>query len=179
MHGLVSLLDDKHNQQVEALWAELKEKFGVQGIGIVPHPHFSYQVAKHYEVEQLRDILTRLAQKSTPFRVKTSGLGIFTGPQPVLYIPVVRHPELTQFHQSLWQEISATALGIAAYYHPTQWMPHITLAQWDIDRHNLPKIIHLLSERSFQGDIVVDNLTLLYDAGGQHEVRLRIDLGGG
>ena len=105
MHGIVSLLDDKHYQLVEDLWAELKQEFTVEGVYITPYPHFSYQVASDYCVVELEGILRTFAADHTAFQVRTTGLGMFTGPQPVLYIPVVRSPELTQFHQVLWEKV--------------------------------------------------------------------------
>ena len=82
VNGIVSLLDDKHYELVENLWAELGREFGLKGIYITPFPHFSYQVAEHYEVELLESVLQRFALKSAKFKVKTTGLGIFTTAQP-------------------------------------------------------------------------------------------------
>ncbi len=93
MHGIVSLLDSKHYQLVENLWAELEREFVVRGVYITPYPHFSYQIAQHYNVEQLEPILQRYTASQAAFQVKTSGLGIFNGPRPVLYISVVRSPD--------------------------------------------------------------------------------------
>src|SRR5215472_1493632 len=111
MHGIVSLLDDKHYQLVENLWAELEREVAVRGVYITPYPHFSYQIAQHYNVEQLEPILQRFASGQAAFRVKTSGLSIFTGSHPVLYIPVVRDPELTRFHKEPWPEIPTAVSG--------------------------------------------------------------------
>ena len=72
MHGIVSILDDKHYQLVENLWAELERKFAVRGVYITPYPHFSYQIAQGYNVEQLEPILQRFASNQAAFQVKTS-----------------------------------------------------------------------------------------------------------
>jgi hypothetical protein len=53
MHGIVSLLDSKHNQFIEELWAELKQEFSVDGVYITPYPHFSYHVAQDYDVDKI------------------------------------------------------------------------------------------------------------------------------
>src|SRR5579871_3200774 len=87
VNGVVSLLDGEHYQQVETLWAELAERFGLRGVYVTPFPHFSYHVASHYDTGQLEPILRQVASKIHPFQIKITGLGIFTGPQPVLYIP--------------------------------------------------------------------------------------------
>jgi hypothetical protein len=45
MHGVVSLLDDKHCNLVESLWGDLQTTFGLRGTYVTPYPHFSYQVS--------------------------------------------------------------------------------------------------------------------------------------
>src|SRR5690349_2717404 len=126
MHAVVSLVDEEHYHLVEALWAELEEEFGVRGVYVTPFPHFSYQVAPEYDVERLEPILARLAQATRPFRVRTTGLGIFTGPTPILFIPVVPNPDLARFHQTVWEATTVTSASRLAYYGPDQWVPHIT-----------------------------------------------------
>ena len=44
MHGIVSLLDQPHYDQVEKLWVEIERRFGIKGIFVTPYPHFSYHV---------------------------------------------------------------------------------------------------------------------------------------
>ena len=177
MHGIVSLLDDKHYQLVEDLWAELEQEFAVRGVYITPYPHFSYQIAQDYNVEQLEPILQRFASSQAAFQVKTSGLSIFTGLHPVLYISVVRGPELTRFHQALWPEISLAGSGISDYYHPANWIPHITIGFGDINKDNLLHIVRSLAERDFTWEITIDNVALIYDTGAKQELMSRFDFG--
>ncbi len=177
MHGIVSLLDNKHYHLVEELWAELEREFAVRGVYITPYPHFSYQIAQGYNVELLEPILQTFASGQATFQVKTSGLGIFNGPHPVLYVPVVRSPELTQFHQALWPEISTASSGISDYYHSANWMPHITIGFGDINKENLSHIVRSLAERDFNWEITVDNVALIYDTGAKQELRSRFAFG--
>jgi hypothetical protein len=93
MQGVVSLLDPEHHRLVKGLWAELKRNFGVSRVYQAPEPHFSYQLARYYNEKSLEPILRQHAAGKTPFQVRTAGLGIFSGPHPVIYIPVVRSPE--------------------------------------------------------------------------------------
>lgn len=162
MHGVVSLLDHKHHQLVKDLWAELAKEFAVSKVYEAPEPHFSYQLAKHYNVKSLESVLRRFAASKKTFQVRVGGLGIFTGPHPVIYIPVVRGPELLEFHEAVWQEISSTASGIDEYYHPSRWMPHITLGIGDINKDNLSRIVGFLAERDFNWEITIDNIGLIY-----------------
>ncbi len=178
MHAIVSLLDDKHYQLVEDLWAELKREFGVQGVYVTPFPHFSYQIATHYDFEALEPLLQHFALHYGPFPVKTTGLGIFTGTHPVLYIPVVRDPELTDFHEAVWQQGSRAEEGVQNYYHPEQWMPHITIGFGDITADNLSQIVRYLAGRDFNWEITIDNIALIYDTGTKQELRERFKLEG-
>ena len=176
MNGIVSLLDSKHNQLVEELWAELEREFSVQGVYITPYPHFSYHVAQAYDVDKIEPVLQRITSNITTFNVKTSGLGVFTGTSPVLYIPVVRSLELTQLHEELWQEISPVSSGVQEYYNPDQWMPHITIGFGDISKDKLSQMISLLAERDFNWEITVNNIALIYDSGTKQEMKSRFDI---
>lgn len=162
MHGVVSLLDPKHHQLVKDLWAELAKEFAVSRVFRAPEPHFSYQLAKHYNVKPLEAALRRFAASKKKFQVRVGGVGVFTGPHPVIYIPVVRGPELMEFHEALWLEISSMASGVDDYYHPSRWVPHITLGIEDINEDNLSPIVSFLAERDFNWEITVDNVGLVY-----------------
>ena len=176
MHGIVTLLDNDHYQLIEDLWAELERSFSVHGVYITPYPHFSYHVAQDYDLELVEPVLKRIASNFTPFKVKTSGLGIFTGASPVLYISIVRSVELAQLHEELWQEIATASSGVQEYYHPDQWMPHITIGSGDINKDNLSQIISFLANRDFHWEITVDNIAVIYDTGTKQELKTRFDI---
>jgi 2'-5' RNA ligase len=176
MHGVVSLLDDEHYALVEDLWDELEKRLGVRGLYNTPFPHFSYHVAEGYDVDLLESILPRLASRCATFRVRTAGLGVFSGDHPVLYVAVVRSPTLTALQQTLWQELAGASVGTVEYCDPEQWVPHITLANGDVLKDQLPEIVRMLSPRAFDWDIAASNLSLIYDTGTAQEVRLRFDL---
>src|SRR6266487_5093776 len=176
MDGIVSFLDSKHNQLIEELWAELEREFSVHGVYVTPYPHFSYHVAQDYDVDKIEPVLQRITSNITTFKVRTSGLSIFTGASPVLYIPVVRSLELTQLHEEIWQEIATASSGEQQYYHPEQWMPHITIGFGDINKENLSQIIPFLAERDFNWEITVNNLALIYDTGTKQEMKSRFDI---
>ncbi len=176
MHGVVSLLPEQHYRQVEHLWAELQEVFSVRGVYITPYPHFSYQIAQDYDLARVTPVLKRLASNTTTFQVRTSGIGIFTGASPVIYIPVVRSLELSQLHEDLWNELSEAGTGIQEYYSPAQWMPHITIGFGDITGENLPAILRWLNERDFTWEFTVDNLAIIHDTGVRQELHSCYDI---
>lgn len=178
MYAVVSLLDEQHTKAVEDIWAELRREFGLQAVYEAPFPHVSYQSAEQYDAEVLMPIVQRLAQTTPAFRVRTRGLGIFTGLLPTLYIPVVRAPGLSRLQRTLWDDLTPTAFGVSAHYHPDTWMPHITLALRDTGGETAHAVGRLLAERDVDWDIGLDNLALIGDTGARHELIARFPLGG-
>lgn len=176
MHGIVSLLDEVHTRIVSNMWRELEKDFGVRQLGqLVPFPHFSYQIAHYYEEEQLVANLEHLARDLTSFTVSAGGLSLFTGPHPVLFVPLVRTQALSEVHQALWSTVNSTA-EVSPYYQDEAWMPHITLAEHDVTRDKLADIISAFSTRILSWKIHIDNIAVIWDTGTQHEVRYRFAL---
>jgi len=173
LHGVVSLLDAEHTGRVERLWDAIAREFDVRGVYSTPFPHFSYHVAAGYDVDRVGAVLDRAARKMSPLTVRTSGLGIFTGGQPVVYVPVVRDSALTQFHASVWPVIDAHASATVDYYRPDRWMPHITLSFGDVDPERLPGIIGYLNSVDLDWEVRIDNLALILDTGTRQELRFR------
>jgi 2'-5' RNA ligase len=179
LHGVVSLLDRPQYAQVERLWAELAEGFGVRGVYITPYPHFSYHVAAAYDLSRLDPILQALAGETALFRVRTAGLGVFPGTQPVLYLPVVRTAALSRVHAAVWQAVTPVAGDSIGYYHPDRWMPHITIGFGDVAPDRLAPIIAHLAARPFDWEIKIDQFALIYDSGAGQVVQARYPFGGG
>jgi 2'-5' RNA ligase len=176
MHGVVTLLDDRHYARVEAIWEELGQKFDVRGMYVTAYPHFSYQVAEAYDDEACESYLRALAARTPPFRVRTAGLGVFTVANPILHVPLVRSPRLFELHREIWDGVTQKAPGpVSHYYHPEEWAPHITLAQGDIDQDRLAEIVRVLSARNFHWEITVNNLAIIYDTGREQGVRCRFN----
>ena len=181
--GVVSLLDKEHSALVEGLWAELESELGLRGLSGRIIPHLSYHVADSYDQRCLKRALKEFASGQRDLRIKTAGLGIFTGPAPTLYLAVERCPALSKFHEGLWAEISDTSQNPSRYYSPENWSPHISLASWtymspDL-RERLPDIVAFLLHRPLDWQIGLDNLTLLRssdETGGSQETVFTVPL---
>lgn len=178
MYAIVSLLGKPYQERVEQLWAELQRDFGVQGVYVTPYPHFSYQIVAHYDLDKLLPRLRHFAAHHAPFTIRTTGLGLFTGPSPVLYIPVTRNAQLSSFQQILWRQGARYGKGISPYYSPDQWTPHITIGFADLNSENLPPIMRYLSTRNFSWQIPIKNLALIYDTGTHQELREQYQFSG-
>jgi 2'-5' RNA ligase len=180
MYGIVTLLDPPVAAQVETIWQELEKECGLVGIKITPLPHFSWQIGDSYELDRTKEILKRVAMASSPFRVIASGIGIFTGHAPVIYIPVVKDENLMCLHARLWEETGQMVAGASSYYSPHRWMPHITLASGDVDVAKLNCAVRRLAFRSLDLDISVDNLAMVYQADDEEGwLKYRVDFRGG
>lgn len=181
MEAVVSLLDEIHTRAVEELWAELRREFNVRMASERgPFPHITYQGADSYDSQRLDAALHHLAREMAPITIETAGLGIFTGPLPVLYISVVRSPTLADFHRRVWHALGDAGSNISSLYSSEHWMPHITLAQWDIPPEKLPHVLRLLAGRPFSWQVSLTSLASVEsesDAPDTHyRVRSRIEL---
>ena len=172
MHAVVSLVDEATIEAVQNLWRELANDFGIRHLAdVLPYPHVSYQIAEQYEEQDLLRHVADVARQTTPFQIHAGGLALFTGAHLILYVPVVRDLELSQFHQIVWQAITPAGSGISPYYQPATWTPHITLAEHDIEPENLARVIARLSRRQLQWEILIDSLAIIWDTGTRQELR--------
>lgn len=180
MYGVVALLDPQYEAQVEGLWEEFRQKFGVHGVSAAPIPHFSFHLAASYDLSQVEQVLRRFAMQMSPFTVHTNGIGIFTGTEPVLFIPIIRSLMLIDLQAQLWGPLSDAATEPSPLYQPEQWRPHITLTHRDVDHELLPQVVRLLSERDFRWEITISTLAVLSEqAAPDNAMMLRVRLGTG
>jgi len=177
LKAIVSLLDEEHNLRVQHLWDELEERFEVEGVFRTPVPHFSYQVAEDYDIDRVKRVLGEAVRDQPPFSISTSGLGIFTGSHPTLYVPVIRTAALSAFHERIYPALAQSATNLRPYYTPLYWAPHITLAMANIAPQTIAEILQYFSRRDFTWEIVVDNVALICDTCGKEGIALRFDFG--
>ena len=179
MNAIVSLLDEEHDRQVRALWGDLEAAAGVRHlVEVIPYPHITYHGAERYDESRAVPLLERLARGAKPFTVTSVGMGVFTGPGPVIYLAVARNPALQAFHDQLWREIGSAASDQSHYYNAQMWAPHITLAQWDVTPQNLPRLAGLLGERRLEWEMPIDNIALVQFTGDRYDVTHRFPFAG-
>lgn len=171
--GIVSLLDKPHFARVTELWREIQEQFGVGEPEAKAMPHISYHVAEKYEAEPLREILKEAASRQRPFTITATGIGIFPGQEPAVYIPVARNQELTTLHAWLWPRLTAISERPIAYYAPDYWFPHITLGHADVTLEKWAPVITWLHQQQINWTITLDNFHVLTEEGSDHVEMLR------
>ncbi len=180
MHGLVSLLDEVNTRRVEQLWRELEEQCGLAGVKVTPYPHFSWQIAAGYAEPHTGNTLRALAAHMRPFKIHTDGLGIFSGPDPVIYAAIHRTTSMERLHARLWRQIKPAAEGLSPLYHPGHWVPHITLVSGVEDTRALLCGLEQLALRPFDWEIEVNNLCFVSQRDEQvGTLEYRYDFGSG
>ncbi len=162
VYGLTSLLDPKADEQTRNLWAQLDNGCNLSGIQMTPYPHFSWCVADGFQLDAVHAAMDDLARDIAPFHVVTSGLGIFTGPEPVLYISLVRNTVLDSIHDRVIKRMAGLMTEANRYYLPEKWVPHITLAYKDLTPEKLACAVESLCRYPFGFAIKVNNLSLMY-----------------
>jgi hypothetical protein len=177
MQATVSLLDARHSKIVETLWAELNDRFGVRGLYVTPFPHMSSHVAGSYDIDVLEPALAGIAAHAAPTRIHTSGLGVFTGDRPILYVPVVRTVELNELHHRVSEAAMRAAVEPSSHYATDRWSPHITLGYGDLEPQRLAQVLEAFGSRDFTWDVMLDNLSVIYDNGDHQGLRVRFPLG--
>jgi hypothetical protein len=173
MYAIASLLDPASDQVVQNLWQRFEQNCGLVGIKSAPHPHFSWLSADLYQVELAEAALEELADQFKDFRVRAAGLGIFTGPQPVVYITLVKDMVLMNAHHKLWERLHRFAILPNHHYDPDSWMPHITLVMHDMDPQRLACAVADVAFQRFDFEIVVNHFAVLYQMNGNAGLKSR------
>ena len=169
--GVVSLLDERSTERVEATWKQLERELGLRGVLSMPFPHFSYQIAEGYEREAAEATLAELARSIAPFTITTTGISTFPEPWPVVFVAIDRVPYLRTLHERIFSACAPHARAPLDYYRPERWTPHITLAHGE-ERNSVPlpaetvrTIVATLDPVGYRWTVPIDNLALVWDEG--------------
>jgi 2'-5' RNA ligase len=178
MKGIASLLDPSTSSKVEQIWQLLETHCGLTGVRITPFPHFTWQVTEDYNLSALDAALKTITHQTPPFTIRTSGLGIFTGEHPVIYLPIVNNLDLVSLHKKLWGSLNGIAINPEIYYEPGQWIPHITVAYGDVNRENLLCAVECLAFEPINMEIRIDNISTLSQSASSANLVFRHSLEG-
>jgi len=165
MVAIITELEEQAAVRVMRLWRELNEACGLEGIFNFPTPHFTWFVAEKLDIQEVKSSVQKLSEEIQTFEIRTYGLGVFPGDQPVLYLPIVRTIDLIQLHQKIWDLVLPFSVEASTYYSPQLWMPHITLALMDLTQENLSCAIDSIAFEPIEIHSEVDNLALVEQEG--------------
>ena len=174
LYGIVSLLDERHDRLMRALWLDMEREFGWPPVADTMVPHFSYHVAESYQPDALREVLSRLAGETQPFPAKGRPFGIHAGEQVVFFLPIVRTAAFSRLHEAIWREVEPIASGSFQRYYADELLPGIALTPDGLERGMLAAVAEFLAGRDLAWDIEVNNLSLLHDTDRRQELAYRI-----
>ncbi|MGV3639677.1 MAG: 2'-5' RNA ligase family protein [Adhaeribacter sp.] len=164
MLAITSLLDAKHADLVSTIIQDFQKEFGLKQVQATPLPHITYLIAQTYNIDLLKDYLLRLCHTARPVHAYTTGIGVFPGEHPVIYIPVLRTQPLNKMHSHLYQDISKMSMEVGSFTKPKLWLPHISLAVGDTSTEMMTPIFRYLARFNFDWEILLDNLTIFQES---------------
>ncbi|MBD1894728.1 2'-5' RNA ligase family protein [Coleofasciculus sp. FACHB-129] len=134
-------------------------------------PHITLQPPFEWQVEAvpvLEESLRTFASHRSPVSITLEGFGAF--PPRVIYINVLKTPELLALQADLMTEME-TNLGIAdSVSKQRPFAPHMTVAFRDLTRQNFKLAWAEFQERPLQFEFTAAQLTLLIHTGERWEV---------
>lgn len=176
--AIVALLDDDHTAKVHEIWRVLEKECGLKALRVPPYPHFSFHGAQRYQMPEFNDHITSLAKILEPFRIRTTGLSVFTGSKPVVFIPLVSSETLLSVHRVIWEETSRFGENLNPYYQPGHWVPHLTLIHDGVDAACLSCVFAQFLDHSFVWEVEIKKLALIYQKGDQYGIQQEYPLTG-
>jgi 2'-5' RNA ligase len=160
MHTIISELDPETSGIVRDLWEKLFNKCGLKGVYLAPTPHFTWLAADEFDIDQVKSVLHELVDQVQSFKLHTFGIGVFSGKEPVLYLPMVKSLEMISLHCQIWKHIAPLSEGLKQYYSPKIWVPHITLALKDLTQETLACAVNAIAFEQIELYVKVDNLAI-------------------
>ncbi|MEJ7666971.1 MAG: 2'-5' RNA ligase family protein [Hymenobacter sp.] len=95
----------------------------------------------------------------------TTGLGMFPGDRPVIYIPVLRSDALNEVHHRVYNIAGPLCTRTDKFSGPDLWLPHVSLALHDTTPELLGPVLRFLNNQTFNLELTINNLTLLRPEG--------------
>lgn len=176
MSILALQLHDPAAGKVREWWDLLEREVGISGVKRVPFPHLTLFGFDRIEYPRIQQILEDFSGSTAPLTLRCVGLGMFLNPVPVIYTPVIRGPALSELHRNLWDLVSGLGGNMYGLYAPERWIPHMTLAQFDLTRANHLPALKVLMELELHLEFEVRNLTLFNWIGPRYEPQERYPL---
>lgn len=165
MYAIISEIDQKSSEIVKCLWGRLRDACGVKAIYALPTPHFTWFSAESLDIPKTSSIIAKLAAQSERMTTYVFGLGIFSGEQPVLYLPIVKTQAMIDLHNEIWQQVQEYCDRSNDYYSPPHWLPHITLALRDLRRDNLACALESVAFEPVEMTITAENFIIVAQEG--------------
>jgi 2'-5' RNA ligase len=127
-YALEIYFDSAGESYVRSIWDEL----AAVGISAMrdsgARPHVSLAVCDRIDLPSVPRLLDRFIASTPSFPIAFPSLGMFTTTELVVFFAPKVTTELLTLHARLFNHLKKTAEGCWAYYSPSNWVPHCTLA---------------------------------------------------
>jgi 2'-5' RNA ligase len=165
MLAITSVLNPQSAERINRIIKSLETEFGLDDVQATPDPHLTYQLAGVRKLSALNQVLREVARHTMPFPAFTTGLGLFPGPNPVIYIPVLRSEALNRLHQRIIEATRPLCLRTDKFSGPDCWLPHISLALHDTTPEMLGPVLQYLNHQTFNLKLAINNITIMRQEG--------------
>lgn len=154
---------------------ELNDRYRTNTAKAPPHvtlqPPFLWQIRS---LSQLEACLQGFATAQPTIPVSLSGFGAFS--PRVLYINVLKTPQLLALQSALMAELEAQLGIVDPVSNRRPFSPHLTVASRNVTRQTFKQAWAELQSRSVEFEFVGDRLTLLIHDGRQWQIQREFSL---
>jgi 2'-5' RNA ligase len=143
-------------------------------------PHITLQPPFEWELDEmpvLEETLKAFAETRLPVPVSLKGFGAFT--PRVIFINVLKSPELLTLQKDLMAHMEASLEIVDARSRSRPFAPHLTLAFRDLTRQNFRKSWPEFEHREFDIEFTASKITLLAHDGRRWNIRQSFSLAAG
>ncbi|MGE5658852.1 MAG: 2'-5' RNA ligase family protein [Actinomycetota bacterium] len=168
-------------QEIQASITEIKQHFAehyASRHALKSPPHITLQPPFEWlpeELPRLEEWLANFTTPRSPFSITLSGFAAF--PPRVIYVNVIKTPELLAIHQALMAGLEAN-LGIIDPASKTRpFSPHMTVAFRDLTRKNFQAAWPKFEQRSLDFEFTASQLTLLIHDNSRWNIKAEFLLG--
>ena len=180
MLAITSLLAPRNASRIRGIIRNLETKFGLDAVQATPAPHLTFMLANVplRKVEDLKAALRQVAATTASFPAYTTGLGVFPGENPVIYVPVLRSIDLNLLHQRVLDATTPFYRGTDRYNTPARWLPHLSLALHDTTPDLLGPVLRHLNQETYNLRLNINNLAILEQEGDLFVCKEKFELTG-
>lgn len=167
MLAITSLLAPRNARRIRGIIQSLETKFGLTDVQATPAPHLTFMLANVplRKVEDLGVALRQVAATTPSFPAYTTGLGVFPGENPVIYVPVLRSIDLNLLHQRVLDVTTPLCRGTDRFNTPARWLPHLSLALHDTTPDLLGPVLRYLNQETYNLRLNINNLAIMEQEG--------------
>ncbi len=157
-YAVVLYFDKQSGNTIKKVWESINASgmtANMQEAGI--YPHITLAVFDQLACQPCESTLAELAAHTHLIPLQLHHLGIFSHPEPVVFVAPIPTIELLMFHQAVIQTLSVDGAAPRDIYQPGVWIPHCTLAI-GFEQGKFPEMIELSMGLELPLDISIEQI---------------------